>query len=243
VTQADNDVIMEIFSVRNLLCTSLVPVVVKQCTTSNPPSLYENIQEEAQYIAYTYAEEGPPLLPIHPKGETLPFHIISIQLHSKTFQDNPHKPIASTVFQRGVKVQIITDTKWDMTTLNGMDWSAMERALHNCPRPARVKYTKIMFELNQANYLNNKYYNTTPNCPCCNAAIETFKHVLSCDSDSVKSLHQSTLETLTQALVDIFTPIQNTQSILSQLSLDTVPVSGQVPDSVLQASSAQDAIG
>jgi hypothetical protein len=44
------------------------------------------------------------------------------------------------------------DTESSSPLLSSIDWPGIEKVLQTISRPARVKYTKIMYELNQTNY-------------------------------------------------------------------------------------------
>jgi len=241
--QVDNNIIMEIFSLRKLIRTVITPVYVKQSKKLKTPSLCEDLHDEAHHIASMYTADGTPSLPNHPIGGQLPFHLISLRLANQTYQGKSQKPVTAAVFTKDIRDKITKDTKWDNSTLQGVDFQAIESALQTCPRPARNKYTKLMFELNQINYLNNKYYNTTSTCPSCQLVIKTFQHVLSCLSTSMVAHRQLALETLTQEINSILTPSQIAQSILSRITLTEPSSPSPVHDSLMTALKAQDSIG
>jgi len=76
--QVDNNIIMEIFSLRKLIRTVITPVYVKQSKKLKTPSLCEDLHDEAHHIASMYTADGTPSLPNHPIGAQLPFHLISL---------------------------------------------------------------------------------------------------------------------------------------------------------------------
>jgi len=234
---------MEIFSLRKLIRTVITPVYVKQSKKLKTPSLCKDLHDEAHHIASMYIADGTPSLPNHPIGGQLPFHLISLRLANQTYQGKSQKPVTAAVFTKDIRDKITKDTKWDNSTLQGVYLQAIESALQTCPRPARNKYTKLMFELNQINYLNNKYYNTTSTCPSCQLVIKTFQHVLSCLSTSMVAHRQLALETLTQEINSILTPSQIAQSILSRITLTEPSSPSPVHDSLMTALKAQDSIG
>jgi hypothetical protein len=49
------------------------------------------------------------------------------------------------------------DTKWGKTVTNLVDWQGIKKAQDQYLKPARVKYTKMMFNLNQTNSQNNDF--------------------------------------------------------------------------------------
>jgi hypothetical protein len=137
----------------------------------------------------------------------------------------------------------MADTKWLTTDLGGVDWPAIERAIQNAPRPARVKLTKLMFGLNHTNYLDNKYYKTSPICPCCLKDTETFQHILNCPSKSAHEIRTEARDTVQQTLEQIFTPSQMTAVIVSQAYDPPKAISSTIHQQILLVSKAQNSIG
>jgi Zn finger protein HypA/HybF involved in hydrogenase expression len=98
--------------------------------------------------------------------------------------------------------------------IHSVDWLAIGKATNSIPKPTKIKFAKLMFDFNQTNYLNNKYYNTTATCPCCNKATETHNHVLICPSPQSISARLLSREAFRSALEK-----QSTPSSLIELAL------------------------
>ncbi len=109
------------------------------------------------------------------------------------------------------------------SVVQSVDWQALGRATSTISRPARIKLTTLMFNLNQTNYLNNKYYGTTSMCPCCNKETETFHHVLTCSSTLSTSARLVSQENFRSEMEAMSTPPQLIQLVLSFLSEATDP--------------------
>ena len=119
----------------------------------------------------------------------LPFHQISVQLNKKVLLSDIYNKIAANIHHPPLLDKLERDTKWGKTVTNLVDWQAIKKAQDQYLKPARVKYTKMMFNLNQTNSQNNKFYGTSSLCQCCDREVETFSHILTCTSKISTSLY------------------------------------------------------
>jgi hypothetical protein len=78
--------------------------------------------------------------------------------------------------------KILRGTKWTYHTMAQIDWDSVEITFTKVSKPARIKFSKLIFDLNQTNYRNNKFYGTTRMCLSCNKHKETFQHIAECQS-------------------------------------------------------------
>jgi len=68
---------------------------------------------------------------------------------------NPSSIIQRRYHLAVIQDKIAYDTKLTSPLVSSVDWPGIEKALQTVSRPARVKYAKLMYEVNQTNYLNN----------------------------------------------------------------------------------------
>jgi hypothetical protein len=66
---------------------------------------------------------------------------------------------------------------------------------------------KIIHNLVNTNHQNNKYYGTSPLCPCCTSVAETLSHVLTCQSPEATANRSKALSLLQTELLSINTPL------------------------------------
>jgi hypothetical protein len=95
--------------------------------------------------------------------------------------------ITESIHKPALLNKVEKDTKWSPSTIQSVDWLALGKATNSIPKPKKIKFTKLMFDLNQTNYLNNKYYGASATCPCCNKSTETHNHVLIFPSQSISA--------------------------------------------------------
>ncbi len=126
--------------------------------------------------------------------------------------------ITTSIHKPALLKKVERDTKWPHLVVQSVDWQALGKAISCFSKPTRIKFTKLMFGLNQTNYLNNKYYGTTSHCPCCSKVPETFIHVLTCTSSTSTSARLVSQENLRSTLETMSTQPQIIQLAINFLS-------------------------
>jgi hypothetical protein len=164
----------------------------------------QDVHDEAHHIAYSYGKDFPLLL--QPDSvQSIPLQRMSASIRGKVTLSSLASTIRASVTKTALENTILRDTAWNNGELDQVDWQSIETALHKHSRPSRIKFTKLMFDLNQTNQKNNRFYGSSTLCPSCLQAGETFQHITACSSSFMRTARSVSLTALQADLDDIFT--------------------------------------
>jgi hypothetical protein len=152
-TQDNHDIIMEIFQIRKYLKTTITIGKVQKDKDYKiqPPDVAS--LEEAAHIAHTFGSKSPNRLVPRSSTMLLPGHKISVQVQTTILTSKESADITTSIHKPGLIKKIEKDTKWSYQVMQAVDWQSLGRAASTISRPARIKFTKLMFSLHQTNYL------------------------------------------------------------------------------------------
>jgi hypothetical protein len=217
-TQDNHDVIIEIFQIKKMLKTKITIETVRHSEDTKNETPEIAACEEVSHIANNFGSESPNKLVPRSLTFLLPLHKISVQTNSAVLTSKGSVEITTSIHKPALLKKVESDTKWPHPVVQSVDWQALSKAISSFSKLVRTKFTKLMFGLNQTNYLNNRYYGTDSTYPCCNKAPETFNHVLTCNSPTSTSAHLVLQEKLRSALETMSTPPQLIQLAFNFLS-------------------------
>lgn len=204
---------MEIYSLCKLrkLHTLVVQWVKRHDNMANNPT--QEVHNKAHHIADSYGKDNPPLF-IPKSDHLLPLQCISIPIGNEVLQSNMAGKIKNSLTYQESTDKILQDTKWTSQTLTQVDWGSIDKAFTKITKPTRIKFTKLMFDLNQTNSRNHKFYGKTKICPSCNKQEETFQHI----TPFMRMARSLPLLTLQSDLENIFTLKKLTTLLIQVLS-------------------------
>jgi hypothetical protein len=104
----------------------------------------------------------------------LPFHQTSVKLNTKLMLSDIGGKIIFSIHQPNLMDKISRDTRWDDSVANSVDWSSSTKALQHFSKPSRVKFTKMMFDLNQTNSKNISFMEHHHCAPVVNGKSKPF---------------------------------------------------------------------
>ncbi len=150
--------------------------------------------------------------------------------------------VGSRLHIDNLRKHIIKKTNWSHSTFDLIHWNAHGSVFKQLTKALQISTAKIIHQLANTNRQNHLYYKTSPTCPCCQEAEETFEHVLLCPAEAVTIHREIALQDLTTSLEKLATPppvveviIHGTLSWLNHSQGDTRSVRAQVAGSLRAA--------
>jgi hypothetical protein len=201
---------MEIKRILLELTTKITPTWVKGHYEGDDDDQIEYTMNRLSHSDAVHHRKHPP----NSLQSTAPFylpssHIITVYNSGDMVTSKLPHSIRETIHYQPLKEKILKDTKWTEGTFQRVDWDAFGRALHQLPRCNRISVVKLSNSLWNTNHQNNKYYNTSATCPCCNSSEENLMHVFSCNDEA--AAHHRAKEK--QSLVDVLTKIKTPEAL------------------------------
>jgi hypothetical protein len=95
-----------------------------------------------------------------------------------------------------------------------IDWAAHEVSFKRLTRNGKIHTAKLIHQLVNTNIQNQLYFGTSPLCPCCLSAEETFSPNTCCPAPSAAAHRSSAF----QLLLDDLKKVQTPQEILDAIS-------------------------
>jgi hypothetical protein len=126
--------------------------------------------------------------------------------------------VKSAIHDAPLRTHITSHAGWDDTTFDRVDWTSHEKAFNSHSRLHQISLTKLSNSLYHTNYQDNKCYQTSVLCPCCNQQVETLSHVFTCQSTTTTAHRTIAQTTLTKALETLQTPKKIIDTFLHGLS-------------------------
>jgi hypothetical protein len=114
--------------------------------------------EEVSHITLKFGGEYPEKLVPRSLKSFLPLHKISVQIDTTVFLSKGSSEIATSIHKPALIKKVERDTKWPQSVDSLVDWQALGKVFGSFSKLTRIKFTKLMFDLNQTNYLYNKFY-------------------------------------------------------------------------------------
>lgn len=109
---------------------------------------------------------------------------------------------------------IIKKTHWSQSTFDLIHWNAHGTAFKQLTTAQQISTAKLIHQLANTNRQNHLYYKTSPTCPCCQEAEETFEHVLLYPAEAVANHREIALQELTTSLEKLATPPPVVEAII-----------------------------
>jgi len=76
---------------------------------------------------------------------------MSVSIRGKVILSSLASTVRASVTKTALENKILGDTAWNNRELDQVDWQSIETALQKHSTPSRIKFTKLMFDLNQTN--------------------------------------------------------------------------------------------
>jgi len=117
-----------------------------------------------------------------------------------------YSTLSTLKHEKALRAYILRKTKCTQRTFDGVDWKAHYSAFNKLTVFQRISTAKLIHNLANTNRQNYLYYSTSPSCPGCLSAEETFEHVLICDHPPIVHHRHLQLQLLRNTLLHIPTP-------------------------------------
>jgi hypothetical protein len=172
-----------------------------------------DLNEMADKLATNFNAHPPPTLKQMRMPCLLPGYAIRLVYDGSTITNKLYKTMSIALHGQKFVSYLKQKHNWTDHMFRSIHWNAHERAFKSHTRTNQIMIAKIIHNLVNTNYQNNKFYGKSPLCPCCQTSAETLQHILSCTSQGSTETREAALRTLETDLTSINTPPQVTEAI------------------------------